>query len=83
MLHRHGSRYPTVDTNVEDFGTKIEKLKGKFNASGDLSFLNDWSYGMGQEIMVPQVRQVKAEVPTLEYLEMFFFCESVLCFYSP
>ncbi|TVY30406.1 3-phytase A [Lachnellula hyalina] len=55
-LHRHGSRYPTVNTNVQGFGGKMAKISGKYNATGSLSFLNTWSYGLGEEIMVPQGR---------------------------
>ncbi|KAF4636095.1 hypothetical protein G7Y89_g1994 [Cudoniella acicularis] len=55
-LHRHGSRYPTVGANVQTFGAKIANLTGKFKATQDLSFLNDWVYGLGAEIMVPAGR---------------------------
>ena len=34
----------------------MAKTPGKFNATGALSFLNSWSYGLGEEIMVPQGR---------------------------
>lgn len=55
-LHRHGSRYPTTGSNVQTFGEKIANITGEFNATGALSFLNSWSYGLGAEIMVPKGR---------------------------
>lgn len=57
MLSRHGSRYPTTGSPPSIFGDKIAKMAGKFKAKGALSFLNDWSYGLGAEILVPKGRQ--------------------------
>ncbi|KAH8890844.1 phosphoglycerate mutase-like protein [Thozetella sp. PMI_491] len=57
MLSRHGSRYPTGGSNVEDFGRKIAAAGGTFQAKGALSFLNDWKYQLGAEILVPKGRQ--------------------------
>ncbi|ROW11147.1 hypothetical protein VMCG_01178 [Cytospora schulzeri] len=62
MLSRHGSRYPTGGTgsNVVVFGDKIAEAKKSgsgFKASGPLEFLNDWSYKLGAEILVPKGRQ--------------------------
>ena len=56
-LHRHGSRYPTTGSGVELFGARIMNATGKFNATGDLSFLNTWKYQLGDEILVPRGRQ--------------------------
>ena len=46
MIHRHGSRYPEVSGRAEErtLGMKIMDAKGKFNATGPLSFLNDWRF---------------------------------------
>ncbi|KAK3336161.1 histidine phosphatase superfamily [Cercophora scortea] len=59
MLSRHGSRYPTVGSNVNDFGDRIAAAAGagQFRAMGDLAFLNDWKYQLGSEILVPKGRQ--------------------------
>lgn len=62
MLSRHGSRYPTGGTgsNVVVFGNKVAEAKKSdpgFKASGPLEFLNDWSYQLGAEILVPKGRQ--------------------------
>ncbi|PSS03648.1 3-phytase A precursor [Coniella lustricola] len=68
MLSRHGARYPTSGTgnNVMQFGLRIADAKqkgrsgntgGGFNAAGPLSFLNEWDYKLGHEILVPKGRQ--------------------------
>ena len=56
MLSRHGSRYPTSGSNVNDLGDRIAAAKkaGKFEAKGVLGFLNDWEYELGYEILVPK-----------------------------
>ncbi|RAL63244.1 hypothetical protein DID88_004322 [Monilinia fructigena] len=57
MLSRHGARYPTSGSNVVTFGQKIANYTGKLDATGVLSFLNDWEYELGHEILVPRGRQ--------------------------
>ncbi|KAK4181039.1 putative 3-phytase A precursor [Triangularia setosa] len=59
MLSRHGSRYPTIGSNVYGFGERIKegKLSGGFRAKGELGFLNEWEYELGEEILVPKGRQ--------------------------
>ena len=57
MLSRHGSRYPTTGSNVAKFGEKIASNVGKFKATGLLSFLNNWKYELGHEILVPNGRK--------------------------
>jgi hypothetical protein len=69
MLSRHGSRYPTMGTNVQTFGQKVANLTGKFKASGALSFLNDWKYQLGAEILVPRGRQELFESGVLHYYQ--------------
>jgi hypothetical protein len=54
MLSRHGSRYPTSGSNVASFGRRIAEAAGELKATGSLSFLNDWKYGLGAEILVPK-----------------------------
>jgi hypothetical protein len=54
MLSRHGSRYPTTGTNVAEFGQRIADAAGKFKAKEALSFLNEWKYQLGTEILVPK-----------------------------
>lgn len=69
MLSRHGSRYPTTGSNVASFGERISKSRGKFHASDLLSFLNDWEYGLGAEILVPVGKQQLFESGVLHYYQ--------------
>jgi hypothetical protein len=67
MLSRHGSRYPTTGANVYALGQKIANSTGKFRATGPLSFLNDWTYELGAEILVPRGRQELFDSGVLHY----------------
>jgi hypothetical protein len=67
MLSRHGSRYPTAGSNVEDFGRRIANASGTFEATGKLAFLNTWRYELGVEILVPRGRQELFESGILHY----------------
>ena len=69
MIHRHGSRYPTTDSNVVTFGRGLAEIisKGNTNFTGDLSFVNSWSYGLGAEILVPVGRQELFDSGVLHY----------------
>ena len=69
VLHRHGSRYPTTGATVEGFGKALAKLveEGRHNFTGDLSFVNTWSYGLGTEILVPMGRQELFDSGILHY----------------
>lgn len=69
MLSRHGSRYPTTGTNVQTFGKKMKEKAGKFKANGQLSFLNQWQYELGAEILVPRGRQELFESGILHYYQ--------------
>ncbi|PPQ76281.1 hypothetical protein CVT24_009813 [Panaeolus cyanescens] len=55
LIHRHGARYPTGDSGTTQFATKIHQVakEGKFSALGDLSFLNTWTYKLGEAILTP------------------------------
>ena len=54
MLSRHGSRYPTKGSGVENLAAKIKNyttgVLGDVTFSGDLSFLNNWNYKLGEEL---------------------------------
>ncbi|KAH8084590.1 putative phytase [Filobasidium floriforme] len=56
-LQRHGARYPTTDTVEGPMGFAIRLKNSNWTASGDLAFLNDWSYKLGGEILTPFGRQ--------------------------
>lgn len=59
LLSRHGSRYPTGDSSVSAFGSKIYNIthNGTATWSGGLSFLNSWKYTLGAEILVARGRE--------------------------
>ncbi|KAK2590509.1 hypothetical protein QQS21_011812 [Conoideocrella luteorostrata] len=57
MLSRHGSRYPTSGSGVATFGQKIANASDKFKPKGSLTFLHNWKYQLGAEILVPKGRQ--------------------------
>ncbi|KZT11458.1 phosphoglycerate mutase-like protein [Laetiporus sulphureus 93-53] len=60
LLHRHGARYPTGWASFggpASFATKLHESADKWNASDSLSFLNDWTYKLGEEILTPFGRQ--------------------------
>ena len=71
MLHRHGSRYPTTNASVEKFGKALTELLAgkKANFTGELSFVNSWSYGLGDEILVPVGRQELFDSGVLHYYD--------------
>lgn len=71
MLHRHGSRYPTTGAAVQKTGTQLANLTAKGNTSftGQLSFLNTWSYGLGAEILVAVGRQELFDSGVLHYYD--------------
>ncbi|KAF1981533.1 phosphoglycerate mutase-like protein [Aulographum hederae CBS 113979] len=54
MLHRHGSRCPTAKYGTVD---KLLNNTDKWQASGKLSFLNEWTYKLGEQILVPVGKQ--------------------------
>lgn len=54
LLYRHGARYPTSGAAPAQFAQKIHNAtKTGFSASGDLSFLADWTYKLGAELLTP------------------------------
>ncbi|KAK8091344.1 hypothetical protein PG994_000849 [Apiospora phragmitis] len=69
LLHRHGSRYPTLQSSISDFAAKVENLTrtGKADWSGRLSFLKDWKYTLGAEILVARGRQELFDSGVLHY----------------
>ncbi|MBW0510514.1 hypothetical protein O181_050229 [Austropuccinia psidii MF-1] len=52
LLHRHGARYPTRSHSPIRFSERLKKNKG-YKGFRSLSFLNDWEYGLGIEILTP------------------------------
>ncbi|KAJ5758989.1 hypothetical protein N7520_006145 [Penicillium odoratum] len=57
MLHRHGSRYPG-DTSLSTWAAKIANATAKGTRfTGELAFLNDYTYGLGENSLVALGRQ--------------------------
>ncbi|KAF1831309.1 3-phytase A precursor [Decorospora gaudefroyi] len=69
MVHRHGSRYPEVSGEAAErtLGKKLADAAGKFTGHGELSFLNDWKFMLGAEILVPNGKQELFTSGTLHY----------------
>ncbi|KAH8112806.1 phosphoglycerate mutase-like protein [Phellopilus nigrolimitatus] len=60
LVHRHGARYPTTGASPSMFATKLHNatVAGTgFTATGDLAFLNTWTYKLGAELLTPFGRQ--------------------------
>ncbi|CAL5867608.1 uncharacterized protein PFLUO_LOCUS1827 [Penicillium psychrofluorescens] len=55
MLQRHGARYPSAEEGLGAWAAGIVNSGAVF--TGELEFLNDWTYKLGEEILVPQGRQ--------------------------
>jgi hypothetical protein len=63
-LYRHGARYPTSGAAPATFAGKVVNAtkNGGFSASGDLSFLANWTYGLGAELLTPFGRSQNFEL---------------------
>lgn len=57
ILHRHGSRFPTSGSPVHAV-EKVARARqaGHVEFSGPLAFLQEWSYELGGELLVPPGR---------------------------
>ena len=69
-LHRHGARYPTSGSNTQTFGYDIANATAAGHVfTGELAFLNTWTYKMGAEILVPVGRQQLFDSGVLHYYQ--------------
>ncbi|KAI0072842.1 phosphoglycerate mutase-like protein [Panus rudis PR-1116 ss-1] len=60
FLHRHGARYPTqyaMYGGPANFSSRLHNNAKKWNGKGALSFMNDWTYKLGEEVLTPFGRQ--------------------------
>ncbi|CCM02907.1 uncharacterized protein FIBRA_05021 [Fibroporia radiculosa] len=60
LLHRHGARYPTEWASYggpAKLASRLNEAASWWTASGGLTFLNDWTYKLGEEILTPFGRQ--------------------------
>ncbi|KAF2113734.1 histidine phosphatase superfamily [Lophiotrema nucula] len=56
LLYRHGARYPTSDAAPAVFAQKLNnatKTQAGLAFSGELSFLSNWTYRLGAELLTP------------------------------
>jgi hypothetical protein len=58
MLYRHGARYPTSGAPPSAFATKLHNATSQaggpgWSSSGELDFLNHWTYKLGAELLTP------------------------------
>ncbi|KAJ5278940.1 hypothetical protein N7478_004312 [Penicillium angulare] len=68
MLQRHGSRYPSSSEGLSSWGVSIASaIKNGTVFKGGLDFLNDWTYNLGEEILVPVGRQELFDSGILNY----------------
>ncbi|KAG9193185.1 acid phosphatase [Alternaria panax] len=59
LLYRHGARYPTSSAAPATFAQKIANAtKTGLAVSGELSFLSDWMYKLGAELLTPSGRSM-------------------------
>ncbi|KAI0342559.1 phosphoglycerate mutase-like protein [Trametopsis cervina] len=60
LLHRHGARYPTQYASYggpANFSARLNQAAAGWNATGELGFLNEWTYKLGEEVLTPFGRQ--------------------------
>ncbi|KAF9239899.1 phosphoglycerate mutase-like protein [Melanogaster broomeanus] len=60
VLHRHGARYPTAESNFGGpavLAKRLHESAEEWEATGRLAFLNDWTYKLGEEVLTPFGRQ--------------------------
>ncbi|EPQ50321.1 phytase [Gloeophyllum trabeum ATCC 11539] len=60
FLHRHGARYPTSFASYggpANFSGRLHEAAAGWNGTGDLEFMNEWTYKLGEEVLTPFGRQ--------------------------
>ncbi|ESK92182.1 acid phosphatase [Moniliophthora roreri MCA 2997] len=60
FLHRHGARYPTAWASYggpANFSSRLHNVADQWTTSGELEFMNDWTYKLGEELLTPFGRQ--------------------------
>jgi hypothetical protein len=54
LLYRHGARYPTTGAAPSTFAAKVANAsKIGFTITDELTFLGDWTYKLGAELLTP------------------------------
>ncbi|KAI0273831.1 phosphoglycerate mutase-like protein [Gloeopeniophorella convolvens] len=60
FLHRHGARYPTswaAYGGPASLARRLNEAAVDWTAQGELEFLNNWTYKLGEEVLTPFGRQ--------------------------
>ncbi|KAF9009542.1 histidine phosphatase superfamily [Cyathus striatus] len=60
FLHRHGARYPTAWASYggpANFSGRLHNVASEWSGKGELEFMNDWTYKLGEELLTPFGRQ--------------------------
>lgn len=73
LLYRHGARFPTDALN-DTLAKLVNKIgndarRGKFEPKGDLTFMNQWKYKLGQALLVHQGAQELFDAGVKSYYE--------------
>ena len=63
-LQRHGARYPTTQADGPAGIAARLKASSGWKAKGELSFLNQWDYKLGAEVLTPFGRQQLCKQPS-------------------
>ena len=68
MLQRHGARYPSSSEGHDTWAAGINNATRAGTVfQGELAFLNDWTYKLGKEMLVPRGRQELFDSGILNY----------------
>lgn len=71
LLYRHGARYPTSGAGPSTFAQKVANAtKAGFRVSGELSFLGNWTYKLGAELLTPFGRSQNFQLG-VEYRQLY------------
>lgn len=71
LLYRHGARYPTSGAGPSTFAQKVHNATvAGFNVTGDLTFLADWTYKLGAELLTPFGRSQNFQLG-VEYRQLY------------
>ncbi|KAH0378509.1 phosphoglycerate mutase-like protein, partial [Aureobasidium melanogenum] len=71
LLYRHGARYPTSGAGPSTFSQKVRNATASgFNVIGELTFLADWTYKLGAELLTPFGRSQNFQLG-IEYRQLY------------
>ncbi|KAI0029734.1 phosphoglycerate mutase-like protein [Vararia minispora EC-137] len=79
FVHRHGARYPTSWASYGGpslLAGRLHKTATNWTAKGELEFLNDWTYKLGEEVLTPFGRQQLFDLGVSMRLKYGFLLEN-------